>query len=132
MGNSNDKSDRADKTDKADKNDRAKRRQSEEEAKGIFGDTLKKVFAATLGGAFMTEEGVRSYLSELRLPKEILSLIVQGAAKGKEELTLRIAKEISGLLQKVDLVNEVSKFVEDHKFKINAEIEVVRKRPPAS
>lgn len=91
-------------------------------------ETLKKLFTAGLSAAFMTEESVRSFVSELRLPKETLNLILQGAAKSKEELVARVSRELTTMISKIDLVKEASKFVEEHKFKVTAEIEVTRKK----
>lgn len=100
-----------------------------EEGKGLLGDTLKKVFTAGVSAAFMTEESVRTYLAELKLPKEILNLLLQSAAKSKEEITNRISKEAISMLHKIDVINEASKFAENHKFIIKAEIDIVRKNP---
>lgn len=93
----------------------------------LLGEAAKKLFTAGVTAAFMTEESIRGYLAELKLPKEALNLIVQGATKSKEELTNRVSKEIIGMIQKIDLVKEVSRFAENHKFKITAEIEIQKK-----
>ena len=95
--------------------------------KGLLGETVKKVFTAGVSAAFMTEEGLRSYLSELKLPKEALNLLIQGANKSKDELTTRVTKEVVGMISKIDFVKEFSKFAETHKFKISAEIDIVKK-----
>ena len=96
-------------------------------AGGLIGEAAKKIFTAGVTAAFMTEESVRGYLSELKLPKEILNLIVQGASKSKEELTNRVGKEVISMIQKIDFVKEASRFAETHKFKITAEIEIQKK-----
>jgi len=93
----------------------------------LVGEAVKKLFTAGVTAAFMTEESVRGYLAELKLPKEALNLIVQGATKSKEELTNRVSKEVIGMIQKIDLVKEVSRFAETHKFKISAEVEILKK-----
>lgn len=97
------------------------------EKEGLLGETLKKVFTAGVSAAFMTEESVRAYLAELKLPKEVLSLLLQQANKSKEEITHRVSKEIVGIIHKIDFVKEFSKFAESHKFKISAEIEIEKK-----
>lgn len=110
----------------------SKKQQEEKEGadlKGFLGDTVKKVFTAGVSAAFMTEESVRAYVSELKLPKEVLNVLLQGANKSKEEITQRVTKEIIGILQKIDFVKEASRFVETHKFKITAEIDIVKKSP---
>src|SRR3954469_24571294 len=86
-----------------------------------LGDTIKKVLAFGVSAAFMTEESIRGFVTDMKLPKETLNLLLTGAAKSKEELTNRVGKEISSIISKIDFVKEVSRFVEEHKFKINAE-----------
>jgi hypothetical protein len=101
---------------------------NEKEDKSGLSDTLKKVFSAGVTAAFMTEEGIRKYLADLKLPKELLEALLNGANKSKEELTSRVAKEINGIISKIDWVQELSKFAESHRFKIKAEIEIEKKK----
>ncbi|AHI05887.1 hypothetical protein BDW_06905 [Bdellovibrio bacteriovorus W] len=111
------------------------KKQDEKESsdiKGFLGDTVKKVFTAGVSAAFMTEESLRSYVSELKLPKEALNLLIQGANKSKDEITQKVTKEIIGIVQKIDFVKEASRFVENHKFKITAEVDIIKKTPSTS
>jgi hypothetical protein len=94
---------------------------------GLIGEAAKKIFTAGVTAAFMTEESIRGYLSEVKLPKEVLNLIIQGASKSKDEITSRVGKEVIGMIQKIDFVKEASRFAESHKFKITAEIEITKK-----
>jgi hypothetical protein len=98
-----------------------------DESSPKVGDTIRKLVSAGVSAAFMTEESIRSFVSEVKLPKETLNLLLQGAAKSKEELMNRVSKEVIAIISKIDFVKEASRFVEEHKFRINAEIEVVRK-----
>lgn len=95
--------------------------------KGLLGETLKKVFTTGVSAAFMTEESIRNYLQEIKLPKEILNILLQSANKSKDEITNRVAKEITQIFNKIDWVSELAKFAETHKFKISAEIDIVKK-----
>ncbi len=99
---------------------------SSETKKGV-GDTLKKLFTVGMGAAFMTEESIRTYLAELKLPKEALNFLLQGAKKSKEELMNRVGNEVVSIIRKIDFVEEASRFVEGHKFRISAEVEVIKK-----
>ena len=54
---------------------------------------------------------------------------MQGASKSKDELMNRVSREVIGMISKIDFVKEASRFVEEHKFKISAEVEVLRKEP---
>ena len=91
-------------------------------------EVIKKLITAGVGAAFMTEESIRAYVSELKLPKDVLNYILQGASKSKGELMDRVGNEIVRIISKIDFVSEASKFVEEHKFKISAEVEVIKKR----
>ena len=92
-----------------------------------LGETLKKVLTAGVSAAFMTEESIRSFVSELRLPKETLNLLLQGAARSKDEITSRVTREVVNIVSRIDFVKEASRFMEEHKFKVAAEIEILRK-----
>lgn len=97
------------------------------DVKSLFGDTIKKVIASGVTGAFMTEEALRNYLGDLKLPKEMLNLILQSAQKSKDEITQRVSKEMVAMIHKIDFAKEISKFTENHKFRISAEIEFIKK-----
>lgn len=99
----------------------------EDESLPKWGEVLKRVMSVGLGAAFMTEESVRSALGGMNLPKDVLTSILQGATRSKEEMLNKVGNEVIKLVSKIDFVKEASRFVEEHKFRINAEIEVVRK-----
>ncbi len=101
----------------------------DEKSSTLIGETVKKLFTAGVSAAFMTEDAVRAYLAELKLPKEILNVVIQGANKSKDEITNRVSKEIISIVQKIDFTKEAAKFAESHKFIIKAEIEIQKKDP---
>lgn len=96
-----------------------------------LGESLKKLISVGLGAAFMTEEHIRSYVSELKLPRDVLNSLLQGATKSKDELMQRVGNELAKTISRMDLVKEASRFAQEHKFKIQAEIEVVKKKTPS-
>lgn len=98
-----------------------------EDGKSLLSDALKKVFTVGVSAAFLTEESIRGYLGEMKLPKEVLQVLLQSASKSKDEITQRMSKELVAMIQKIDLVKEFSKFAETHKFKISAEVEILKK-----
>lgn len=92
-----------------------------------WAEVLKKVVGVGLGAAFMTEEHVRSYLGDFKVPKDVVQMILQGASKSKEEMMNRVGNEVVKIISKIDFVKEASRFVEEHKFKITAEIDIIKK-----
>jgi len=114
----------------SDENERGGGGADNDESSGLkLSEAIRKVITAGIGAAFMTEESVRAYLSELKLPKDVLNLLLQSAAKSKEELVGRVGNEIIKMVNKIDFVKEASRFVEEHKFKISAEVEVLKRTP---
>jgi hypothetical protein len=102
---------------------------AEQESAPKVSETIKKLMTAGISAAFMTEEHIRGFVSDLKLPKETLNVLLQGASKSKDELMNRVSREVIGMISKIDFVKEASRFVEEHKFKISAEVEVLRKEP---
>lgn len=109
--------------DKGDKN---------ENQESKMGDTIKKLLATGISAAFMTEDSIRRIVSDLHLPKETLNLLLQGASRSKEEFMNKVSREVISIISKIDFVKEASRFVEDHKFRVTAEIEVLPKTPSSS
>jgi hypothetical protein len=95
-----------------------------------MGDTIKKLLATGVSAAFMTEESIRRLVTDMHLPKETMNLLLQGASRSKEELMNRVSREVIAIISKIDFVKEASRFVEEHKFRVTAEIEVLPKSRP--
>lgn len=104
-----------------------KKDSKEDREGGILGDTLKKVFSVGVSAAFMTEENIRQYLADLKLPKEILNALVQSAGRSKDEIANRVSNEVVKIISKIDFVKEVARFAETHKFKVTAEVEILKR-----
>lgn len=61
------------------------------------------------------------------ISKELLTTVVGQVLKTKDDITLKATNEMISLIQKIDFVKEFSKFAENHKFKVTAEIEILKK-----
>ncbi|MBC7419333.1 MAG: hypothetical protein H7328_01275 [Bdellovibrio sp.] len=65
--------------------------------------------------------------SPTEISKEIINTVVGQALKAKDDVALKVTNEMISLVKKIDFVKEFSKFVENHKFKVTAEIEITKK-----
>ena len=100
----------------------------DKELKTGMNDMIKKIVTTGIGAAFLTEEHIRGLVGKnLALPGEVVSSLIDGANKSKKEITNKVTTELINIINQIDFVKEASRFVEDHKFKISAEIEVVKK-----
>lgn len=61
------------------------------------------------------------------ISKELLTTVVGQVLKTKDDITLKATNEMISLIQKIDFVKEFSKFAENHKFKVTAEVEILKK-----
>mgnify|MGYP001558087647 CR=1 FL=1 len=61
---------------------------------GMAADLVKKVLTVGIGAVFLTEESVRSLISEFKLPKEILTGVLESAAKTKNEFFTKLSSDI--------------------------------------
>ena len=92
-------------------------------------DFTKKILTLGLGAYFLTEDTVRRYVKEAKLPRDVAKSITQNAVKGKDELYGFVARELGSFLEKMDVQAELHRFVQNHKIKVSAEIEFVNKQP---
>jgi hypothetical protein len=72
-------------------------------------DLLKRGILAGIGALFMTEDGVRSILGELKLPKEAAQFVINQVGRTKEDLFRMIASEIRGFLDSTNISEELRK-----------------------
>ncbi len=88
---------------------------------------IKRLLTSGLSAVLMSEDGVRQYLRDMNLPKDALGTILKGVSKSKEEIVSRVGTEFSKLIEKIDLVEELTKFLRENKIKVSAEIEFSKK-----
>lgn len=89
---------------------------------GGVSDMMKKALFATIGAVFMTEESVRAYVAESKLPREIRNYVIQNTAQAKEQFFSYLSKELSQLVMKSDLPKVVQGFLKDHTIEVEAKI----------
>ena len=61
---------------------------------------LRKAIAAGTAAIFMTEEGVRSVVGDMRLPKDIVRYVTEQAAEGRSELFELLSQEVRRFLDR--------------------------------
>jgi hypothetical protein len=88
---------------------------------------LKKLLSAGLSVVMMSEESVREYLKEVKMPKDALGNVMKSVGKSKEEIIGKIGSEFTKLIEKIDVVDELTKFLRENKIKVSAEIEFFKK-----
>lgn len=93
------------------------------ESRGLgVSEVLRKAVMTGLGAAIMTEEGVRSMLKELRLPKDAVNTALEQAERGKEELVRIVNDEVRRFLDSPALKREIAKALSNITIELTAKI----------
>lgn len=61
------------------------------------------------------------------ISKELIGTVLNQALKTKDDVSAIVTNEMIALVRKIDFVKEFAKFAENHKFKVTAEIEIMKK-----
>jgi hypothetical protein len=87
---------------------------------------MKKAMMAGVGALFLTEEGIRNVVGDLKLPKEILSSLVIQADRTKQEVVRTLGEEVRRFLESAAVHEELHRLLSDVTIEVKAE---VRLRP---
>ena len=90
-------------------------------------EAIKKVVSIGVGAAFMTEDAVKTILSDLPLPKDIVTGLIQNAKGAKKEFSEGIRSEVREYLSKVDITKVVESTLEKYDFDVQAKVSLRRK-----
>ena len=86
---------------------------------------IKKLLTAGVGTFFLTEEALRTLLSESKLPKELLSKILESANNTRKEFTASLTRElVDRVMEKVDTRALVQELMRENEFEIEMKIRV--------
>lgn len=92
---------------------------------------MKKVLTVGVGAIFLTEESLRGLISEIKLPKELISAILESAGKNKAELLKALPKEIiSNILEKVDFLAMVQEILNRNEIELKIRLKFRPKKAP--
>jgi hypothetical protein len=94
-------------------------------------EIMKKALFASIGAVFMTEESVRTYISDAKLPREIRNFILQNTTQAKEQFFGYLSKELTDIVMRSDLPNVLRRFLSDHTIEIEAKTAAFFKATPA-
>jgi hypothetical protein len=94
----------------------------EEAPRGGVTDMLRKAVVAGLGAVFMTEEGIRALVKDLKLPKDMLGYLVGQAERSKTELFRIVSEEMRHFFESPALRREIIRLFSDVTVEIKAEI----------
>jgi hypothetical protein len=93
-----------------------------------IGDIIKKVVSVGVGAAFMTEDAVKNILSDLPLPKDIVTGLLQNAKSAKEDFSTTIREELRTHLSRIDPKILMEELVENYDIEFNTKVTFKKKK----
>lgn len=86
-------------------------------------EMMKKILTVGVGTLFLTEESLRNLISEIKIPKEILSGILDSANKTKNEFFKNLSQEVIGrVTDKMDLRTYIQEVLEKNEIDLHVRI----------
>ena len=88
-------------------------------------ELVRKTFAAGLGAAFATEEGIRKITKEIPQAKDVVDYVASTAGSTKDDLMRVMARETREFLQTVNFSEEIAKMLTMLSFEVKTEIRFI-------
>jgi hypothetical protein len=87
-------------------------------------DVFRKLLIASVGAVFMTEEGIRSLVRDLKLPKELIAALLAQADRTKGDVVRVMGQELRSFLQSTKVREDLVELLNELTFEVKAEIKV--------
>jgi hypothetical protein len=94
---------------------------------GLVPDVVRRAVLTGVGALFMTEEGIRNAVSELKLPKDALAFLLSQAEKTRTEVSRVVTQEIRRFLEGEAFQRELWKILTGVTLEVSASIQL---KPP--
>jgi hypothetical protein len=97
---------------------------SEEQAKGFVPEIVRRAVLTGVGALFMTEEGIRNLVGEMKLPKDALAFLLAQADRTRSEVTRIVTQEVRRFLESETLRREMWKLLTSVTLEVNASVQL--------
>lgn len=91
---------------------------------GLVPDIVRRAVLTGVGALFMTEEGIRNMVGELKLPKDALAFLLAQADKTRGEVARVMTQELRRFLESDTLRREIWKLLTSVTLELNASIQL--------
>lgn len=91
---------------------------------GLVPDIVRRAVLTGVGALFMTEEGIRNLVGEMKLPKDALAFLLTQADKTRSEVARVVTQEVRRFLESETLRREIWKVLTGVTLEVNASIQL--------
>jgi hypothetical protein len=88
-------------------------------------DLVRRTIFGGIGAVLSSEESIRKLASEVSLPKDVVTFLLQQAGNSKDELMRVVAKEVRGFLESANLSHELGKLLTQLSLEIKTEVRFI-------
>lgn len=86
-------------------------------------EMMKKVLTIGVGTFFLTEEALRGLVSEFKLPKELLTVVLESAGKSRDEFLKSLSREVMAqIIERVDLKSLIEEMMVRNEIELEVKI----------
>jgi hypothetical protein len=95
-----------------------------EDLKNQAAEIVKKVVTVGVGTLFLTEESLRGLVSDFKIPKELLSGILDSANKTRKEFLSKLSSDaLDRIAERVDARQLIDDVLKNHEIEVNLKIQ---------
>lgn len=98
---------------------------------GLVPDIVRRAVLTGVGALFMTEEGIRNLVGDMKLPKDALGFLLSQAEKTRTEVARVVTQEVRRFLESETLRREIWKVLTGVTLEVNATIQLKPGGEPA-
>src|SRR3954447_4904867 len=91
---------------------------------GLVPDIVRRAVLTGVGALFMTEEGIRNLVGDMKMPKDALAFLVGQADKTRTEVARVVTQEVRRFLESETLRREIWKVLTGVTLEVNATIQL--------
>src|SRR5438093_11935397 len=91
---------------------------------GIVPDIVRRAVLTGVGALFMTEEGIRNLVGDMKMPKDALAFLIAQADKTRSEVARVVTQEVRRFLESETLRREIWKVITGVTLEVNATIQL--------
>ncbi len=104
-----------------------------EELQNKAAEMAKKVLTVGVGALFLTEESLRGLVSDFKLPKELLTVVLDSAQKMKGEFIQSLSSDLmKHLMSRVDVAKLAEDLLQKHEVQVQLTLNFKPKTTSAS
>jgi hypothetical protein len=89
---------------------------------GLVPDIVRRAVLTGVGALFMTEEGIRNLVGDMKMPKDAIAFLMAQADKTRAEVARVVTQEVRRFLESDTLRREMWKMISGVTLEVNASI----------